>query len=118
MTRMVLNTLGAHRVCLSTVWRDISGNDIRQVKILDNSYSFKYLKTFERCTNRVGIHRRKGTAVGDLIDTTEMYLKTIFEMEEDGVTPCVHASLNDLITQVRPFRRPLLAWNATDFCTF
>lgn len=25
--------------------------------------------------------------VGDLIDTTEMYLKTIFEMEEDGVTP-------------------------------
>ena len=87
MTRMVLNTLGAHRVCLSAVWRDISGNDIRQVKILDNSYSFKYLKTFERCTNRVGIHRRKGTAVGDLIDTTEMYLKTIFEMEEDGVTP-------------------------------
>lgn len=25
--------------------------------------------------------------MGDLIDTTEMYLKTIFEMEEDGVTP-------------------------------
>lgn len=41
MTRMVLNTLGAHRVCLSTVWRDISGNDNRQVKTLDNSYSLK-----------------------------------------------------------------------------
>ncbi len=25
--------------------------------------------------------------VGDLIDTTEMYLKTVLEMEEDGVTP-------------------------------
>lgn len=25
--------------------------------------------------------------MGDLIDTTEMYLKTILEMEEDGVTP-------------------------------
>ena len=24
---------------------------------------------------------------GDLIDTTEMYLKTIFELEEDGVLP-------------------------------
>ena len=25
--------------------------------------------------------------VADLIDTTEMYLKTILELEEDGVTP-------------------------------
>lgn len=25
--------------------------------------------------------------MGDLIDTTEMYLKTIYELEEDGVTP-------------------------------
>lgn len=25
--------------------------------------------------------------MGDLIDTTEMYLKTVYEMEEDGVTP-------------------------------
>ena len=25
--------------------------------------------------------------MSDLIDTTEMYLKTIFELEEDGVTP-------------------------------
>lgn len=41
MTRMVLNTLGARRVCLATVWRNISGNDNRQVKTLDNSYSLK-----------------------------------------------------------------------------
>ena len=27
--------------------------------------------------------------MADLIDTTEMYLKTILELEEDGVTPCV-----------------------------
>ena len=25
--------------------------------------------------------------MGELIDTTEMYLKAIFELEEDGVTP-------------------------------
>ena len=28
-----------------------------------------------------------GWALSDLIDTTEMYLKTIFELEEDGVVP-------------------------------
>lgn len=29
--------------------------------------------------------------MADLIDTTEMYLKTILELEEDGVTPaCAH----------------------------
>ena len=25
--------------------------------------------------------------MSDLIDTTEMYLKTVYELEEDGVTP-------------------------------
>ena len=29
----------------------------------------------------------KEADVTDLIDTTEMYLKTILELEEDGVTP-------------------------------
>ena len=29
----------------------------------------------------------KEDVVADLIDTTEMYLKTILELEEDGVTP-------------------------------
>lgn len=31
--------------------------------------------------------RGEGPDVGDLIDTTEMYLKTVYELEEDGVTP-------------------------------
>lgn len=30
---------------------------------------------------------RKGSAVNDLIDTTEMYLRTIFELEEEGIVP-------------------------------
>ncbi len=29
----------------------------------------------------------KGTGVNDLIDTTEMYLRTIYELEEEGVVP-------------------------------
>ncbi len=31
--------------------------------------------------------RGEGGVVGDLIDTTEMYLKSVYELEEDGVTP-------------------------------
>ncbi|CAN5624531.1 metal-dependent transcriptional regulator [soil metagenome] len=31
--------------------------------------------------------RHNGAVSGDLIDTTEMYLRTIFELEEEGVTP-------------------------------
>jgi DtxR family transcriptional regulator, Mn-dependent transcriptional regulator len=30
---------------------------------------------------------RKGRDVGDLIDTTEMYLRTIFELDEEGIVP-------------------------------
>jgi DtxR family Mn-dependent transcriptional regulator len=30
---------------------------------------------------------QRGTAVSDLIDTTEMYLRTIYELEEEGVVP-------------------------------
>jgi DtxR family Mn-dependent transcriptional regulator len=29
----------------------------------------------------------EGSGVSDLIDTTEMYLRTIFELEEEGITP-------------------------------
>jgi DtxR family Mn-dependent transcriptional regulator len=29
----------------------------------------------------------EGTGVSDLIDTTEMYLKTIYELTEEGITP-------------------------------
>ena len=31
--------------------------------------------------------RTKGWDVNDLIDTTEMYLRTIYELEEEGVVP-------------------------------
>jgi DtxR family Mn-dependent transcriptional regulator len=30
---------------------------------------------------------RRGSAVNDLIDTTEMYLRTIYELEEEGIVP-------------------------------
>src|SRR4051794_41346721 len=32
-------------------------------------------------------HRHGGVPVNDLIDTTEMYLRTIFELEEEGIVP-------------------------------
>ena len=38
---------------------------------------------FER---RIGGRTRR-SAVNDLIDTTEMYLRTIFELEEEGIVP-------------------------------
>src|SRR4051795_3752987 len=31
--------------------------------------------------------RHGGVPVNDLIDTTEMYLRTIFELEEEGIVP-------------------------------
>ncbi len=34
-----------------------------------------------------GAHMREDVGVSDLIDTTEMYLRTIFELEEEGVVP-------------------------------
>ncbi len=30
--------------------------------------------------------------MNELIDTTEMYLRTIYELEEEGVVPCAHGS--------------------------
>src|SRR5690349_5258494 len=35
--------------------------------------------------SRVGPRRQGGRRVTDLIDTTEMYLRTIFELEEEGI---------------------------------
>src|SRR5690349_22216688 len=35
--------------------------------------------------SRVGPRRQGGVPVNDLIDTTEMYLRTIFELEEEGI---------------------------------
>src|SRR5687768_12182894 len=35
----------------------------------------------------VDLPRHGGVPVNDLIDTTEMYLRTIFELEEEGIVP-------------------------------
>ncbi len=39
------------------------------------------------CANRLGPGLKTGVDVTDLIDTTEMYLKTIYELGEEGITP-------------------------------
>src|SRR5438477_13142606 len=42
---------------------------------------------FRDAANRYHGCRRRAAAVNDLIDTTEMYLRTIYELEEEGVVP-------------------------------
>ena len=59
----------------------------------------------------------KEADVADLIDTTEMYLKTILELEEDGVTPCVRASSTAWGTPARRSRRRSHAWSVMVCCT-
>jgi len=45
---------------------------------------------------------KKGTArVNDLIDTTEMYLRTIFELEEEGIVP-LRARIAERLSQSGP----------------
>jgi DtxR family Mn-dependent transcriptional regulator len=43
----------------------------------------------------------KGTGVNDLIDTTEMYLRTIYELEEEGVVP-LRARIAERLEQSGP----------------
>src|SRR5438876_1632483 len=43
----------------------------------------------------------EGDSVNDLIDTTEMYLKTIFELEEEGVVP-LRARIAERLEQSGP----------------
>src|SRR5438477_10953759 len=42
---------------------------------------------FRDAANRYHGCRRRAAAVNDLIDTTEMYLRTVYELEEEGVVP-------------------------------
>src|SRR5690606_34294982 len=42
---------------------------------------------WRRPDGSVGSSRREGARVNDLIDTTEMYLRTIYELEEEGILP-------------------------------
>src|SRR5205085_3206032 len=41
----------------------------------------------ESCPARPAERGVKGRGVSDLIDTTEMYLRTIYELEEEGIVP-------------------------------
>src|SRR5690606_33732423 len=44
---------------------------------------------------------RRGLAVNDLIDTTEMYLRIIFELEEEGIVP-LRARIAERLNQSGP----------------
>ena len=55
--------------------------------------------------------------MADLIDTTEMYLKTILELEEDGVTPLRARIVDRLGHSGRRCRRRSRAWSAMGCCT-
>ena len=55
--------------------------------------------------------------MSDLIDTTEMYLRTIYELEEEGLFPFERGSPSACIKVARPCRRPLLVWSVTTWCT-
>ena len=54
--------------------------------------------------------------MSDLIDTTEMYLRTIYELEEEGLFPFGRVSPS-VIKVARPCRRLLPAWSVTTWCT-
>ena len=49
----------------------------------------------------------------DLIDTTEMYLRTIYELVEEGITPFARGSPSASDRAARPSARPWPAWSAT-----
>jgi DtxR family Mn-dependent transcriptional regulator len=49
---------------------------------------------------RIG-HRRRGVQVKDLVDTTEMYLRTIYDLEEEGVVP-LRARIAERLEQSGP----------------
>ena len=59
---------------------------------------------------------RRLTEVSDLIDTTEMYLRTIFELEEEGIVPLRAGSPSGWATPARPSPRPWRGWSATACC--
>ncbi len=54
----------------------------------------------------------------DLIDTTEMYLRTVYELEEEGVVPLRARIAERLARAARPSARRWPAWNATGWCTW
>ena len=49
--------------------------------------------------------------VSDLIDTTEMYLRTIYELEEEELFPFGRGLPSAYIKVARPCRRPSPVWS-------
>ena len=49
----------------------------------------------------------------DLVDTTEMYLRTILDLEEEQILP-MRARISERLTPAPRSRRRSRAWNATD----
>jgi DtxR family Mn-dependent transcriptional regulator len=60
---------------------------------------------------------RENAPVSDLIDTTEMYLRTVFELEEEGVVPLRAGSPSGWASPARPCRRRWPGWSATGLLT-
>lgn len=56
--------------------------------------------------------------MNDLIDTTEMYLRTIYDLEEEGVVPLRARIAERPSRAARPSARPCPAWSATACCTW
>lgn len=53
----------------------------------------------------------------DLVDTTEMYLRTIYELEEEGITP-LRARIAERLEQSGPtVSQTVAAWSETACCT-
>ena len=50
-----------------------------------------------------------------LINTTEMYLRTILEIEEEAAVP-LRARIAERLNQSGPTARPLPAWSVTVCC--
>lgn len=49
----------------------------------------------------------------DLVDTTEMYLRTIYDLEEEGVVPLRRGSPNGSNRADPPSARLLRVWSVT-----
>jgi len=55
--------------------------------------------------------------MNDLVDTTEMYLRTIYDLEEEGVVP-LRARIAERLDQSGPtVSQTCHGWSATGCCT-
>jgi len=54
--------------------------------------------------------------MNELVDTTEMYLRTIYDLEEEGVTP-LRARIAERLEQSGPTVSQTV-WSGMDYCTW